>query len=227
MDPVPAMTSHDHMQPRVASACLLRSVGLCGLGGSLMDLLDCAEDHRRGALDGPAYQVPGAVAVLYLGKPLLGRHGLAVRAGGHVAASEHAGQYVRCRVELGTQDIGEFAFVGFDDGAGVMCDQPAHQGVGVLGVAQVPGAVELVQARKGKAGRVADVMQPRGGFQQIGVSAENRCQAACPGGDALDVGPAARVGSISVDRRDAGGRLSGHGQLWRRRSHQPGRWCPR
>ena len=30
-----------------------------------------------------------------------------------------------------------------------------------------------------------------GGFQQIGLRAENRCQAACPGGDALDVRPAA------------------------------------
>ena len=76
---------------------------------------------------------------MYLGEPPFDPHGLAVRAGGHVAASQHAGQYVRCRVELGIQDIGESAFVGFDDGAGVVCDQPAQQGVGVLGVAQVAG----------------------------------------------------------------------------------------
>src|SRR5947208_10772953 len=111
--------SSSHIEPRRASVCL-RSAELCGLGGSLMDLLDCAEDHRRGALDGPAHQVPGAVAVTYLGEPLLDPHELAVRAGGHVAASQHAGQYVRCRVELGTQDIGESAFAGFDDGAGVV-----------------------------------------------------------------------------------------------------------
>ena len=30
--------------------------------------------------------------------------------------------------------------------------QPAQHGVGVLDVAQVPGAIELVQAREGKAG---------------------------------------------------------------------------
>ena len=48
----------------------IRSAELCGLGGSLMDLLDRAEDHRRGALDGPAHQVPWAVAVMYLGEPL-------------------------------------------------------------------------------------------------------------------------------------------------------------
>jgi hypothetical protein len=89
------------------------------------------------------------------------------------------------------QDTGESAFAGFDDGAGVVCDQPAQHGVGVLGVAQVPGSVELVQAGGGEAWGVADVVQPRGGFDQIGVRAEDRRQAACPGGDALDVRPAA------------------------------------
>ncbi len=72
-----------------------------------------------------------------------------------------------------------------------MCDQPAQHGVGVPGVAQVTGAVERVQARHGQAGCVADVVQPRGGFQEVGVSAENGYQAACPGGNALDVRPAA------------------------------------
>jgi len=66
-------------------------------------------------------------------------------------------------------------------------NEPAQHGVGVLGVAEVTGAVECVQACHGKAGRVAEVVQPRGGFQHIGVRAENRCQAACPRGDALDV----------------------------------------
>jgi hypothetical protein len=64
------------------------------------------------------------------------------------------------------------------------------------GVAQVPGAVELVQAGDGEAGGVADVVQPGGGLQQIGVRAENRCQAACPVGDALDVRHAAGRGFV-------------------------------
>jgi hypothetical protein len=34
-------------------------------------------------------------------------------------------------------------------------------------------------------------VQPGGGFQQVGVGAENGCQAAGPGGDALGVRPAA------------------------------------
>ena len=128
---------------------------------------------------------------MYLGELLLDRHGLAVRAGGHVTASQNAGQHVRCGIELGTQDMGESAFGGFDDGAGVVGRPVGTAGVGVLGVAQVPGAVELVQAGGGEAGGVADVAQPRGGFQQPGVRAENRCQAARPVGDALDVRPAA------------------------------------
>jgi hypothetical protein len=39
-------------------------------------------------------------------------------------------------------------------------------------------------------------VQPRGGFYQLGVRAENRCQAACPVGDALDVRPAAGQGFL-------------------------------
>jgi hypothetical protein len=103
---------------------------------------------------------------------------------------------MRRGLELEVQDLRESAFAGFDDGAGVVGDQPAQHDVGVLGVAQVPGAVEWVEARRDKAGRVTDVVQPRGGFQQVGVSAENGCQAARPGGDALDVGPAAGQGLL-------------------------------
>ena len=88
-------------------------------------------------------------------------------------------------------DAGESAFAGFDDGAGVVGDPQAQHGVSVLGVAQVTGAVEWVEARRGEARGVADVVQPCGGFQEVGVCAENGCQAACPGGDALDVRPAA------------------------------------
>jgi hypothetical protein len=133
---------------------------------------------------------------VYLGEPLFDRHGLAVRAGGHVAAGQHAGQYIWRRLELQAQNVGESAFFGFDDGAGVMCDQSAQHGVGVLGVAQVPGAIKFVQAGGGEAGCVADVVQPGGGFQEIGFRAEDQCQAACPGGGALDVRPAAGKGLL-------------------------------
>ena len=75
-----------------------------------------------------------------------------------------------------------------------MGGQPAQHGIGVLGIAQVPGAVELVQAGGGEARGVAGVVQPRGGLEQVGVRAGNRCQAGCPGGGALDVRPAAGRG---------------------------------
>ena len=119
-----------------------------------MDLLDCAEDHRRGALDGPAHQVPWAVAVP-VSRRAAARPGTGwpSGAGGHVAVGQHAGQYVRCRVEFVAEDVGESAFAEFDDGAGVVGDQRAQHGIGVLGVVQVPGAVELVQAVVARLGR--------------------------------------------------------------------------
>ena len=89
---------------------------------------------------------------------------------------------------------GEAAFFGLDDGAGVVRDQAAQQGFGVLDVAQVAGAVQAVQAGGGEFGEVADVVQPRGGLEQAGVGAEGGGEAAGPGGDALDVGPAAGKG---------------------------------
>ncbi len=55
------------------------------------------------------------------------------------------------------------AFSGFDDGARVVRDQPAEHGFGVLGVAQVPGAVEGMRAGGDQAGGVADVVQPGSG----------------------------------------------------------------
>ena len=53
-----------------------------------------------------------------------------------------------------------------------------------------------MQACRGQAGRVADVVQPRRGFQEIGIRAEDGCQAARPRGDALDVRPAAGQGLL-------------------------------
>jgi hypothetical protein len=131
---------------------------------------------------------------MYLGESLFDWHEFAIWAGGHVAAGQYVGKRAWRRFELQPQDVGKSAFAGFDDRAGVMGDQPARHYVGMLGVARVPGAIELMQARGGQVGRVADVVQPRGGFQQLGVRAENGCQAACPGSDALDVRPAAGKG---------------------------------
>jgi hypothetical protein len=81
--------------------------------------------------------VPETVAAVYLGEPPADRNELAVRAGGHVAVGQRAGKRVRRRLELQGQDVGESAFFGFDDGAGVMGDQPAQHSVSLMDVAQV------------------------------------------------------------------------------------------
>jgi hypothetical protein len=52
-------------------------------------------------------------------------------------------------------DVGKSAFIGFDDGAAWRWRVGRRAGT---------GAVECVQARHGKVGRVADVVQPRGSF---------------------------------------------------------------
>ena len=127
---------------------------------------------------------------MYLGEPLFDRHELTVRTGGHVAVGQHARKLSRRRLKLQAQDLSKSAFASFDDGAGVMGDEPAQHGVAVLGVAQVTGAVECVQARHNKVGCVADIVQPRGSLQQIRVRAENSRQAMYLGGDTLNVRPA-------------------------------------
>ena len=100
-----------------------------------------------------------------LGQALADVHVLAVWAGGHVAEGERVGETTRRGVELGAQGAGQAAFFGLDDGAGVVRDQPAQYRVGVVGIAQVAGAVQAVQAGRGEFGKVPDVVQPRGGLQ--------------------------------------------------------------
>jgi hypothetical protein len=60
-----------------------------------------------------------------------------------------------------------------------------------VSVAEVAGAVECVQAGDGQVGYVADVVEPRRGFEKAGLSGENGWQPARPRGDALDVRSAA------------------------------------
>jgi hypothetical protein len=126
---------------------------------------------------------------MYFGELLFDRHEFAVWAGGHVAAGQYARKRVRRRFDLQVQDVGKSAFAGFDDGAAVMGDQPAPQGVGMLGVAQVPGAIELVQAREGKAGGVADVVQPCGGSSRPASASRTGARLRAPRVDALHVRP--------------------------------------
>jgi hypothetical protein len=77
----------------------------------------------------------------------------------------------------------------------------------VLDIPKVAGAVELMQASMGQLGQVTDVMQPCGGFQQVGVRAEGSCDTASLGGDALNVCPAAGEGGL----QEFAGQVSGPG----------------
>ena len=79
-----------------------------------------------------------------------------------------------------------------------MRDQAAQDRVGKVCVAQVPGAVERMKAGLGQLGRVADVMQPRGSFEQIGVVSEDRGKGSGSRGDPLNMRPTAREGDFEV-----------------------------
>ena len=59
--------------------------------------------------------------------------------------SQQVSTLERGSLELQVHLCWQVAFAGFDDGVGVMGDQPAQHGVGVLVLAQVPGAVQGVQ----------------------------------------------------------------------------------
>ena len=97
---------------------------------------------------------------------------------------------------------GQAAFVGFDEGTGVVGDQAAEHVAGLRGVVEVAGAVERVEAGVVQVGGVADVVQERRGGQQVRVRAEDRGEGAGLGGDALGMGPAA--GQRFVQERAGG-----------------------
>ena len=105
--------------------------------------------------------------------------------------SQYVSEVVAGGRELAGQFSGDAAFFGFDDGASVVSDQPAQLAGGSPGATQVPSAVERVEAGVREAGNVADVMQPCGGGQQIGVRVQDRGNAAGLGGDALTMRPPA------------------------------------
>ena len=81
-----------------------------------------------------------------LGESPIDRDELAVRASCHVAEGQRTGKHVRYRLELEAQNAGKSAFIGFDDGAGVVGDEAAQHGVGVLDIAKVTSTVQRVQA---------------------------------------------------------------------------------
>jgi hypothetical protein len=74
---------------------------------------------------------------MYLGEPPFDRHELPVWAGGHVAVGQRVGKLLWRRLKPQGQHLSKSAFAGFDDGTGVIGNQPAQNSVGSLGVAQI------------------------------------------------------------------------------------------
>jgi hypothetical protein len=136
------------------------------------------------------------VAVEYFGQAPVNVRWLAVWGGGHVAEGERVGERLGRGFELAAEDVGEVSLLSLDDGAGVMGDQAAQHRGRVLDIAEVAGSVQGVQACLGKLGKVADVVQPRGCLEEFSIGGGRWSEAACPGGHALDMGPAPRKGVL-------------------------------
>ena len=116
-------------------------------------------------------RVVRAVTVEDLGESLAGFHGSAVGSCGHVAVDECVVEVGWRQWELAGKLVGEAALGGFGEGCGVVRDQAAEQVIGMLGIAEVPGAVERVEAGHCDGRCVADVVEPCGGGDQVSVFA--------------------------------------------------------
>lgn len=159
--------------------------------GLALDAAHGVDEVGLGEVDEAGHQVSGAVAFADLGEPASDGDGFAVGCGGHVAVGQCVAECLVGGWELAGERIGEAAFSGFDDCAGVPGDEAADDVVGVGDVAEVAGSVKRVKAGGGDLGAVADVVQPGRGFEEVGVVAEDGGKGASLPGDTLGVCPAA------------------------------------
>lgn len=132
-------------------------------------------NQRLCLADEPGDHTARSVPCLDLGHPLSRGRGLPVRCRGYVAVDKSVPQQRVRRLELPRQDVGQASFRRLEHGVGVMRHQTTHDGVGVLHISQIPGTVQGVEPGVGQLGRVADVMQPGGSLQHVGVFAEDGC----------------------------------------------------
>jgi hypothetical protein len=158
------------------------------------DLAALGEQLRCRHLHGAVYDTARLIPGQNLGDPFLGGQPLTAWTGGQVAVRD--GDHLIARVaverELREQSLTQAAFSGLSPGTGVVRHQHAHRRGGVLAVTQIPSAIQRVEPRHGQRGRVPDVMQPRGGLDQVCVPAQHRPE--CPGlcDDTLRVHPPIR-----------------------------------
>lgn len=145
----------------------------------------CAPDERR-------YKVLGSVTLTDLAESVPNGHSTAVRGRSHIAVGQRVPKSLVSGWKLAGQVFSEVALLSLKDGTGVVANEAAQQLIGMLDVAEVASAVEGVEAGDVQLGAVADVVEPRRSFEEIGVLTEDRGKAACPLGYSLGVLPASR-----------------------------------
>jgi hypothetical protein len=167
-------------------------------------------EHRRRPRDRPGHCIARTIALPDIRQPVADLQVLAVRASRHIAVDQRLSHVAGRRPELAHQVSRKPAFLRFDQCAGVMRNQPAQQRFGACDVAEVPGTVERMEPGAVKIRRVADVVQPRGGFHEFGVPRKKIPQRPGRRGHALRVRPAARE---RVFQEFAGRILSPRGEI--------------
>jgi hypothetical protein len=138
------------------------------------------------------YEVTGAVTLADLRKSVCNGHGFAIWGCGHVAVGQRVPEWLVYSRELVGELIGEASLARLDDGAGVTGHEAREGVVGVGHIAEVTSTVERMEARHGNLWAVADVVQPGGSFEEIGVVTKDGCQRVGLSGNALGVRPATR-----------------------------------
>ncbi len=153
--------------------------------------VNCPADARNetgfGPIREPSDSTVRAVPFSYLREPVMNRDNVPVRSRGHIAIRQGIAENHIRHGKLTGEHVRKAAFLGLDDSPGVMTDQAAQDRIGMLHVAEVPGAVERMKASLHQFGRVADVMQPRGGFKQVGVLTQDRGKGLGSLSDSLDI----------------------------------------
>ena len=147
---------------------------------------------RCGLGDETGHHVEWAVAFGDLRQSVLDAHGQTIRCRGHIAVGQCVLQRgIDARKFIG-QVIGEPTLPGLDDGTRMIGHEAAQGIAGALDVPEIAGTVERVKAGSGKRGRVADVMKPGSGLDQVSLVSEDGSKRPCPGGDASRMRPAPR-----------------------------------
>ena len=146
---------------------------------------------RLGLGDETGHHVEWAVAFDDLRQSVLDAHGQTIRCRGHIAVGQCVLQRGIDARKFTAQFMGEPTLPGLDDGTRMIGHETAQGIAGALDVPEIAGTVERMKARSGKRGRVADVMQPGSGLDQVSGVSEDGGKRPCPGGDASRMRPAA------------------------------------